>query len=108
LPCVSVIFRSIRYQEESDHRFCLFLVPQPCLRFLRYTLQTLFSIHGETKLNMILPPGLDPDQVHGPVVKSDWPERLRRLWRMPTTARTTAEMPSMSDPSVKADQASSE
>lgn len=107
MPYVSFIGRSIRCKEESHPWFCLFLVPEPCLRFLRYAIQTLFSIHGETKLNMIVPPGFDPNRFYGSVVNADWPERLRRRWRSTTIARTTAEMSSMSDLSVNTNQASS-
>lgn len=75
----------------------LFLVPQPCLRFLRYAVEILFSIHGETELNMIRPPGIHLDRSSRSVVKSDWPEQLRRRWRMAAITKPTAAVPAMSD-----------
>ena len=41
------------------------LVPDDCSIILRYIIETLFIIHGETKLNMICPIGGDPEQRFG-------------------------------------------
>lgn len=48
------------------------LVPENTSRFVRYTIECLFSIHGETKLNMICPIGIDAEVHYGRVFRSDW------------------------------------
>ncbi len=40
-------------------------MPDDCSNILRYIIETLFIIHGETKLNMICPLGGDPEQRYG-------------------------------------------
>ncbi|CAF4717392.1 unnamed protein product, partial [Rotaria socialis] len=39
---------------------------------LRYLIETLFIIHGETKLNMICPIGMDPEQRYGRPYDNQW------------------------------------
>ncbi|CAF4999167.1 unnamed protein product, partial [Rotaria socialis] len=39
---------------------------------LRYLIETLFIIHGETKLNMICPIGIDPEQRYGRPYDHQW------------------------------------
>ncbi|CAF3966750.1 unnamed protein product, partial [Rotaria sp. Silwood1] len=39
--------------------------PDDCSTILRYIIETLFIIHGETKLNMICPLGGDVEKRYG-------------------------------------------
>ena len=39
---------------------------------LRYIIETLFIVHGETKLNMICPVGIDPEVQYGRVYNHVW------------------------------------
>lgn len=47
-------------------------VPEDGSALLRYIIETLFIVHGETKLNMLCPLGGDPEQRYGSVFVSDW------------------------------------
>jgi hypothetical protein len=48
------------------------LVPDDTSFILRYIIKTLFVIHTETKLNMICPIGIDPQQRYGRPYKLVW------------------------------------
>ena len=48
------------------------VVPDDCSAFLRYIIETLFIIHGETKLNMICPIGDDPERRYGRPYNIPW------------------------------------
>ena len=48
------------------------LVLDQSSRFLRYLIETLFIIHGETKLNMICPVGGDSQLRYGRVFDLAW------------------------------------
>ena len=54
------------------------LVPERSSRFLRYLIETLFIIHGETKLNMICPMGGDSQLRYGPVFDVAWCANMHR------------------------------
>ena len=47
---------------------------------LRYIIETLFIIHGETKLNMICPIGSDPEKRYGRPYDLIWCDNLNRLF----------------------------
>ena len=51
---------------------------------LRYIIETLFIIHGETKLNMICPLSGDPEQRYGRPYDLVWCTNLNR--RLVSTA----------------------
>ena len=48
------------------------LVPEDRSIILRYLIETLFIIHGETKLNMICPVGGDAEQRFGRAYNLVW------------------------------------
>ncbi|CAF2102228.1 unnamed protein product [Rotaria magnacalcarata] len=48
------------------------VVPTDESIILRYVIETLFIIHGETKLNMICPIGIDPEKLYGPPYDHQW------------------------------------
>ena len=48
------------------------IVPEDRSTILRYMIETLFIIHGETKLNMICPLGTDPERRYGRVYDPIW------------------------------------
>ena len=54
------------------------LVPDDRSTVLRYIIETLFIIHGETKLNMICPIGGDPEQRYGRPFDFVWCSDLYR------------------------------
>ena len=54
------------------------LVPDDCSVILRYIIETLFIIHGETKLNMICPIGGDPQKRFGRPYNLVWCYDLNR------------------------------
>lgn len=54
---LSVIYYSIY--------FIFIIVPTDKSILLRYVIETLFIIHGESKLNMICPIGVDPEKRYG-------------------------------------------
>jgi hypothetical protein len=53
-------------------------VPDDRSIILRYIMETLFIIHGETKLNMICPLGGDPEQRYGRPYDLVWCYNLNR------------------------------
>ena len=55
------------------------LVPDERSTVLRYIIETLFIIHGETKLNMICPLGGDAEQRFGPPYHQVWCANLNAL-----------------------------
>ena len=50
---------------------------------LRYIIETLFIIHGETKLNMICPIGSDPEKRYGRPYGRIWCHNMNRPFRIP-------------------------
>jgi hypothetical protein len=54
------------------------VVPDESSLILRYVIKTLFVIHGETKLNMICPIGIDPEQRYGRPYELVWRPNLNR------------------------------
>lgn len=58
--------------------FFIDVVPENSSIILRYVIETLFIIHGETKLNMICPIGGDAEKRYGPVYKKDWYANLKQ------------------------------
>jgi hypothetical protein len=54
------------------------LVPDDCSKILRYIIETLFIAHGEPKLNMLHPLGIDPTQKHGHVTDQVWCANFNR------------------------------
>jgi hypothetical protein len=52
--------------------YSFLIVPQDESILLRYIIETLFIIHGETKLNMICPIGIDPQQRYGQPYDDKW------------------------------------
>ena len=50
----------------------IFAVPDDRSVLLRYILETLFIVHGETKLNMICPIGIDPEKRYGRAYNRVW------------------------------------
>ena len=53
-------------------------MPDDCSVILRYIIETLFIIHGETKLNMICPIGGDPQKRFGRPYDLVWCYDLNR------------------------------
>jgi hypothetical protein len=53
-------------------------VPDDRSIILRYIIETLFIIHGETKLNMICPIGSDPERRYGRPYDLIWCDNLNR------------------------------
>jgi hypothetical protein len=51
-------------------------VPNDRSIILRYIIETLFIIHGETKLNMICPIGGDPEERYGRPYDRIWCDNL--------------------------------
>ena len=47
-------------------------VPEDRSTVLRYVIETMFVIHGETKLNMICPIGGDPKKRYGRPYQRRW------------------------------------
>jgi hypothetical protein len=62
------------------------LVPDDRSIILRYIIETLFIIHGETKLNMICPLGGDPERHYGRPYDLIWCRHLNRPFRLPATS----------------------
>ena len=58
--------------------FPALLVPDDRSLILRYIIETLFIIHGETKLNMICPLGGDPERLYGRPFDLVWCTNLNR------------------------------
>ncbi len=58
--------------------FQIALVPDDRSIILRYIIETLFIIHGETKLNMICPIGGDPEKRYGHPYHLVWCADLNR------------------------------
>lgn len=56
----------------------LFLVPDDRSILFRYIIETLFVVHGETKLNMICPIGIDPEKRYGRCYNLVWCANLNR------------------------------
>ncbi|CAF1578004.1 unnamed protein product, partial [Adineta steineri] len=52
------------------------ILPDDRSILLRYIIETLFILHGETKLNMICPLGGDPYQRYGPPHEFIWCNNL--------------------------------
>jgi hypothetical protein len=59
---------------------CIFfridLVPDNCSKILRYIIETLFILNGDTKLNMICPIGGDPERRYGCSYHLVWCDNL--------------------------------
>ncbi|CAF1366575.1 unnamed protein product [Rotaria sordida] len=70
----------------SSSHYCL---PDNCSIILRYLIETLFIIHGETKLNMICPIGSDPQQRYGYPYNLVWCKNLNRPYTIPGTSTQT-------------------
>lgn len=62
----------------SYYFFQIALVPDDRSIILRYIIETLFIIHGETKLNMICPIGGDPEKRYGHPYHLVWCADLNR------------------------------
>ncbi|CAF1611529.1 unnamed protein product [Rotaria magnacalcarata] len=56
---------------------------------LRYIIETLFIIHGQTMLNMICPVGADPKRHYGEVYDPVWCANLKQQPKATTTAKTS-------------------
>ena len=54
------------------------IVPDDLSIILRYIIETLFIMHGETKLNMICPIGEDPERRYGRPYGLVWCHNLNR------------------------------
>ncbi len=54
------------------------VVPDDGSMILRYTIETLFIIHGEAKLDMICPIGGDPEKRYGRPYNHIWCDNLNR------------------------------
>lgn len=52
--------------------FFFIIVPTDESILLRYVIETLFIIHGESKLNMICPIGVDPEKRYGQPYDHQW------------------------------------
>ncbi|CAF1406327.1 unnamed protein product [Rotaria sordida] len=65
------------------------VLPDDCSIILRYLIETLFIIHGETKLNMICPLGGDPQQRYGHPYNPIWCKNLNRPYMIPGTSTQT-------------------
>ncbi len=67
------------------------IVHQDSSTILRYIIETLFIIHGETKLNMICPLALggDPEERYGRPYQYDWCHNLNNGPISTTTSTTT-------------------
>ncbi|CAF1484015.1 unnamed protein product [Rotaria sordida] len=59
------------------------VLPDNCSIILRYLIETLFIIHGETKLNMICPLGGNPQQRYGHPYNVIWCKNLIRPYMIP-------------------------
>ena len=66
--------------------FYIDLVPDDHSTILRYIIETLFIIHGQTKLNMICPFGGDPERRYGRAYDRVWCDNLNRR----SISRTTS------------------
>ncbi|CAF3586707.1 unnamed protein product [Adineta steineri] len=64
------------------------ILPDDRSVLLRYIIETLFVLHGETKLNMICPLGGDPYQRYGPPYNGVWCANLNHS-SLPTATTTT-------------------
>ncbi len=65
------------------------LVPDDRSIILRYIIETLFILHGETKLNMICPLDGDPQQRYGRPYDPVWCANLNHQSIISTTTTTT-------------------
>ncbi|CAF1146438.1 unnamed protein product [Didymodactylos carnosus] len=70
------------------------VLPDGCPKFLRYILETLFIIHGETELNMICPLGGSPHRRYGCPYQRDY---FRYVGRPPTILFDTTNNPCASN-----------
>ncbi|CAF4145813.1 unnamed protein product [Rotaria sordida] len=71
------------------HVAIIAVLPDNCSIILRYLIETLFIIHGETKLNMICPIGGDPQQHYGYPYSLVWCKNLNRPYMIPGTSIQT-------------------
>ncbi|CAF4217186.1 unnamed protein product [Rotaria sordida] len=62
------------------------VLPDDCSMILRYIIETLFIIHGETKLNMICPLGGDAEKRYGFPYNLDWCDNLNQSSMSTTTS----------------------
>jgi hypothetical protein len=69
-------------------------VPDECPKFLRYILETLFIVHGETELNMICPLGGSPHRRFGSPYQRDY---FHYVGRPPAVGLDTASNPGASN-----------
>ncbi|CAF1566022.1 unnamed protein product [Adineta steineri] len=67
------------------------VLPDDCSITLRYIIETLFVIHGETKLNMICPIGGDPEQRYGRPYDPIWCVNLHQPSVCTVTTITTTQ-----------------
>ncbi|CAF1492369.1 unnamed protein product [Rotaria sordida] len=62
------------------------VLPDDCSMILRYIIETLFIIHGETKLNMICPVGSDAEKCYGRPYNLHWCANLNNSSMSTTTS----------------------
>ena len=68
--------------------FFIDLVPDDHSIILRYIIETLFIMHGETTLNMICPIGGDAERRYGRVYDLVWCANLKQHSTIPSTTST--------------------
>ncbi|CAF1481360.1 unnamed protein product [Adineta steineri] len=74
---VSSSIHQLPYSKIDLYKMAIIVVlPHDCSTLLRYIIETLFVLHGETKLNMICPLGGDPYQRYGPPHEFIWCNNL--------------------------------
>ncbi|CAF4594335.1 unnamed protein product [Rotaria sp. Silwood1] len=85
LACSSI--HQLPYQAIDLYQMAIIAVlPDDRSTILRYIIETLFIIHGETKLNMICPVGTNVELRYGRPYKPDWHINLNRLSMPHTTS----------------------
>ncbi|CAF1339092.1 unnamed protein product [Adineta steineri] len=83
-------FYQLPYSPLDLYRIAIIaILPNDRSIILRYIIETLFILHGETKLNMICPLGGDPYQRYGPPYSSVWCANLNDSGLPSATAKTT-------------------
>jgi hypothetical protein len=66
--------------------FSIDLVPDDYSMIFRYIIETLFILHGETKLNMICPIGGNPEKRYGRAYDLVWCNNLNHPSILLTTS----------------------